>query len=437
MGKIMGDTTMTKNMKKTQSTQDLVFIAERKRYRTIGAVLLLLGVISIILFARSINPEQVSTFVLKSPGLVETEIPDLVLPTLASILTLSVINILFGIFQLVKSFGKRSNMVLGIAILLWVFSFLLWATADKSTNLTGMLRLSVVQAIPLIFGALSGILSERAGVVNIAIEGLMLVAALVGVIVSSATDNIHLGLLAALLASGLTAFLHAVLCIRYKVDQIISGMVINIFATGITSFVGIKFLVEFPHLNLSGLYPNFAIPGLSQIPVLGPIFFNQNIFFYLAFFMLVFLQFVLFRTPWGLRTRMVGEHPRAADTLGINVHKKRYVAVMLSGLMAGLGGAYLTLGAVGRFNRLMTAGRGYIGLAAMIFGNWNPFGALGASLIFGFSSSLESKISILQAPIPSQILGMAPYLATIIILVGVIGNVTAPAADGQPYDSEG
>jgi ABC-type uncharacterized transport system permease subunit len=433
----MGDTTMTKKIYEPKPTTDLAFIAEKKRYRTIGVVVLLLGVLSAVLFGRGIDLQQVSTFVLKSPGLVEIEAPDLVLPTLISILVLSAANAILGIYQLVKTFGKRSNMVLGIAMLLWVFSLMVWATADKSINLTGMLRLSVVQAIPLIFGALSGILSERAGVVNIAIEGLMLVAAMVGVIVSSATGNIHFGLLAALIASGLTALLHAVLCIRYKVDQIISGMVINIFATGITSYVGIKFLIDFPKLNLSGLYPNTAIPGLAQLPILGPIFFNQNLFFYLAFILLVVLQFVLYKTPWGLRTRMVGEHPRAADTLGIDVHRKRYVAVVLSGIIAGLGGAYLSLGAVGRFNRLMTAGRGYIGLAAMIFGNWNPFGALGASLIFGFSSSLESKMSILQAPIPSQFLSMAPYLATIIILVGVIGKVTAPAADGQPYDSEG
>ncbi len=428
---------MTNQPHSSMTKSDLVFLAERRRYRTIGSVMILMAILSVVLFARGMDPQLVSTFALKSPGLVETEIADLVLPSHLSIIVLSSVNTLLGIYQLVKSFGKRSNMVLGLSILMWVFSFMIWATAGKSTNLTGMLRLSVVQAIPLIFGALSGIMSERAGVVNIAIEGLMLISAMVGVIVSSATGNIHLGLLAALVASGLTALLHAILSIHYKVDQIISGMVINIFATGITSYIGIKFLIDFPNLNLSALYPNFAIPVLSQIPILGPIFFNQNIFFYLAFFMLVLMQFVLFRTPWGLRTRMVGEHPRAADTLGINVHRKRYVAVILSGILAGFGGAYLTLGAVGRFNRLMTAGRGYIGLAAMIFGNWKPFGALGASLIFGFSSSLESKISILQAPIPSQILGMAPYLATIIILVGVIGKVTAPAADGQPYDSEG
>lgn len=428
---------MNNNLKNTYTTKDLVFIAERKRYRTIGILIILLGILSALLFTPGAESGQASTFVLNSPGLVKAQVADLVLPTYASIMVLSALSALLGLYQIVRSFGKRSNMVLGLAILFFVFSFMIWATKDKSINLTGMLRLSVVQAIPLIFGALSGILSERAGVVNIAIEGLMLIAALVGVIVSSATGNIHLGLLAALLASGLTALFHAVLCIRYKVDQIISGMIINIFATGITGYISIKFLIEFPNLNLSGLYPNFAIPALSGLPILGPIFFNQNIFFYLAFFLLVVIHLALFYTPWGLRTRMVGEHPRAADTLGINVTRKRYVAVVLSGIAAGLGGAYLTLGAVGRFNRLMTAGRGYIGLAAMIFGNWNPFGALGASLIFGFASSLESKISILQAPIPSQILGMAPYLATIIILVGVIGKVTAPAADGQPYESEG
>jgi len=419
------------------STDELVFIAERKRYQTIGIVMILIGIMSAILFVPGAEPGQVSTFVLDAPGLVELKVPNLVLPSQSSIVVLSVFTVLLGGYQFWKSFTRRSNMVLGLAILFFVFSFMIWVTMDKSINLTGMLRLSVVQAIPLIFGALSGILSERSGVVNIAIEGLMLIAAMVGVIVSSATGNIHLGLLAALLASGLTALVHAVLCIRYQVDQIISGMVINIFASGITSFVGIKFLIEFPDLNLSGLYPNVAVPGLAQVPILGPIFFNQNIFFYLAFILLVVIHLALFYTPWGLRTRMVGEHPRAADTLGINVARKRYVSVVLSGIVAGLGGAYLTLGAVGRFNRLMTAGRGYIGLAAMIFGNWNPFGALGASMIFGFASSLESKVSILQAPIPSQILGMAPYLATIIILVGVIGKVTAPAADGQPYESEG
>lgn len=427
---------MNTNIKTTYTPEELVYIAERNRYRTIAFIIIALGLLSLILFIPSAKSGLNSTFVLSSPGLVTLEIPDLVLPTQLSIFAFSIILILMGIYQLLKSFGRRSNQALGIAFLFFIISFIIWVTQEKSINLTGMLRLSVVQAIPLIFGALSGILSERAGVVNIAIEGLMLIAAMVGVIVSSVTGNIHFGLLAALAASGLTALVHAVLCIRYKVDQIISGMVINIFATGITSYVGIKFLIEYPNLNLSELYPNIAIPLLADLPVLGPILFNQNIFFYLAFIMLVVVHLALFYTSWGLRTRLVGEHPRAADTLGINVSHKRYTAVVLSGIMAGLGGAYLTLGAVGRFNRLMTAGRGFIGLAAMIFGNWNPFGALGASLIFGFASSLESKLSILQAPIPSQILGMAPYLATIVILVGVIGKVTAPAADGQPYDSE-
>ena len=291
-----------------------------------------------------------------------------------------------------------------------------------------MLRLTVVQAIPLVLGALSGILCERSGVVNIAIEGLMLVGALVSVMVASATQSLYWGLLAAIAAGGLLALVHAVLSIHYKVDQVISGMVINIFATGITSFISIKFLIQFPELNQSGLFSNIRIPYLSQIPILGPILFEQNLFMYITVVLLIVIQFALFNTRWGLRTRMVGEHPKAADTLGINVARMRYLAVVLGGFIAGFAGAFLTLGAVGRFDRLMTAGRGFIGLAAMIFGNWNPFGALGASLIFGFASSLQSKLSILDVPIPSQFLLMAPYLATMIILVGVVGRVTPPAA---------
>lgn len=427
---------MIKNNNNKHTPQELILIAERSRFRRIGIIIIFIGICAALLFAFGTDRNQKSTFVLNSPESFSTKISDLVVPSLYVILVISFINILLGTYQLTKGFGRNTNKILGLAIFLFVFSFLVWATKDKSLNLTGMLRLSVVQAIPLIFGALSGIMSERSGVVNIAIEGLMLIAAMVSVIVSSATQNIHLGLLAALLASGLIALVHAVLTIRFKVDQIISGMAINIFATGITSYVGIKFLITFPELNQTAIYPNFAVPVLSSLPVIGPVFFNQNIFFYLAILLLVVIQVALFYTPWGLRMRMVGEHPRAADTLGINVYKKRYVSVVLSGLLAGLGGAYLTLGAVGRFNRLMTAGRGFIGLAAMIFGNWNPFGALGASLIFGFASSLESKLSILQVPIPSQILAMAPYIATIVILVGVIGKVTAPAADGQPYEGQ-
>ncbi|MCX6081941.1 MAG: ABC transporter permease [Chloroflexi bacterium] len=415
--------------------KDLAEITERNRYRTIGIIILLLGFGAYLLFAAGINPALKSTFGLNSSAAQKIlQIPDLVVPTFLTCLLISIVCILMGGYQLIASFGKRSNLALGMAILLFIFAFLTWATRDQSINLTGMLRLSMVQAIPLVLGALSGILCERAGVVNIAIEGLMLVGALVSIMVASVTHNLWLGLAAGVAAGGLLALVHGVMCIRYKMDQVISGMVINIFATGITSFVAAKFLMPYPQLNISGIFPNIPIPGLSGIPILGPILFEQNMFVYGTVVLLIVIQFGLYNTRWGLRTRMVGEHPKAADTLGINVFRIRYLAVVLGGFVAGFAGSYLTLGAVGRFDRLMTAGRGFIGLAAMIFGNWNPFGALGASLIFGFASSLQSKMSLLDVPIPSQFMLMAPYIATMIILVGVVGRVTPPAADGQPYD---
>jgi general nucleoside transport system permease protein len=421
------------NDSKNGTSTKLVEIKKMKQYRIIGILIFIIGISSLVTFFPSIETSQLSTFGLNLGGNDAIKIPNLVLPTGSAIFLLSTICAILGGYQLTKGFGKRTNLILGLTILMFIFEFLIWATRGKSINLTGMLRLTVIQATPLVLGALSGILSERSGIVNIAIEGLMLVSALASLMVSSITQNLYLGLAAGIACGAFFALVHGILSIKYQVDQIISGMVINIFAAGITSFIGIKFLVHFPELNQSKLFPNIAIPGLSSIPILGPIFFNQSMFTYITIILLFLIHFSLFNTKWGLRTRMVGEHPKAAETLGINVYRTRYVAVILSGMVAGLAGSYLTLGAVGRFNRLMTSGRGFIALAAMIFGNWKPFGALGASLIFGFTSSLESKLSILQVGIPSQILLMAPYLVTMIVLVGVVGKVTPPAADGQTY----
>lgn len=416
-------------------TKDFTDITQRNRYRTIGFIMLFMGIASLFFFAVGVDPTLKSTFMMNSGAVLKGfSVPDLVIPSFFGAMAFSIICGLLGIYQLIFGFRQRTNQVLGIAILLFILAFLTWATRDNSINLVGMLRLTVVQAIPLFLGALSGILCERSGVVNIAIEGLMLFAALVSVLVASATHNLWLGLIAAILAGGALAYVHALLCLHYQMDQVISGMAINIFAAGITSFISQKFLIFNPNLNQSGQFPAYAIPVLSQIPIVGPILFNQSIFLYFTIILFLVVQFSLFKTRWGLRTRIVGEHPRAAATLGIKVLPTRYLAVVLGGFIAGLAGAYLTLGAVGRFDNLMTAGRGYIGLAAMIFGNWNPLGAMGASLIFGFASSLQTKLSFLGLPIPSQFLLMAPYLATMIVLVGVIGKVVAPAADGQPYD---
>ncbi|MBC7238158.1 MAG: ABC transporter permease, partial [Chloroflexi bacterium] len=228
----------------------------------------------------------------------------------------------------------------------------------------------------------------------------------------------------------------AVLSIRYRVNQIISGTAINILAIGGTSYISARFLSTYQHLNNPGKFPNLPVPILSRIPILGPVLFENNIIVYMMFALLVIVHVALYYTPWGLRTRAVGEHPRAADTLGINVFRLRYLNVILGGMVAGLGGVFLVLGSVPRFDELMTAGKGFIGLAAMIFGNWNPFGAFGASLIFGFTDTFQAKLQILRVPIPSQFMRMAPYLITMIVLAGVVGRATPPAADGQPYEKQ-
>jgi simple sugar transport system permease protein len=251
------------------------------------------------------------------------------------------------------------------------------------------------------------------------------------------THNIYIGLLVAIVTGALVAGLHAVLVIRFKMDQIVSGTAINILGTGGTSFVAKFYLVkQINLLNNSDTFPIIPVPLLSKIPIIGPVLFQDNLIFYLTLLLVAVIYILLFYTPWGLRTRAVGEHPKAADTLGINVYLMRYVNVIIGGMIAGIGGAYFTIGSVGRFDQNMTNGKGFIGLAAMIFGNWNPIGAYLASLLFGFADSLQVKMQILSVPIPSEFLAMAPYIVTIIVLTGVVGRAIPPAADGKPYEKE-
>jgi ABC-type uncharacterized transport system permease subunit len=316
-----------------------------------------------------------------------------------------------------------------------VTAFLTWAAADKSFNLVGMLNTSLVRATPIALAALCGVISERSAVINIGIEGIMLLAAQVSVVVGTVSGNLYLALLAALITGGLVAALHAFLVIRFKVDQIVSGVAINIIGAGVTSFASSRFLEKNTDaLNNSGTFPVISIPILSKIPVIGPVLFENNIIVYLTILLVIGLHIMLFYTPWGLRTRAVGEHPKAADTLGVNVYLTRYINVILGGIICGLGGAYFTIGSVGRFDEIMTAGKGFIGLAAMIFGKWNPVGAYTSSMIFGFADSLQVKLQILRTPIPSEFLLMAPYIVTMIVLTGVVGRAIPPAADGQPYE---
>ncbi len=404
--------------------------AELRRARILGIVYLLLATVVFLLFA--VGTEGDVTFRMgDQPGDLDFTVSAQALATV----TAAVFAFLGGI-QLTKGFGTKTNVVLSIAIGLFAFSFLGWAAAGKSLSLIGMLGTTVALAAPIAFGALSGVMCERVGVINIGIEGMLLMGAFTGAVVGTVMTPLF-GMLGAAFAGGLLALALAVLAIKYRVDQIIAGVVINIFALGLTSFLSSQFLVENSSgLNNPGVLGPIRIPLLADIPVLGRILFDQNIFIYVLYLLVAGMTYGLFQTRWGLQSRAVGEHPKAADTVGINVFRRRYINVFLGGLIAGFGGAYFTLGAVGVFNENMTAGRGFIGLAAMIFGRWHPVGALGAALVFGFADSLQVKLGILDTGIPSEFLLMAPFLVTIIVVAGVVGQARPPAADGQPYIKE-
>jgi simple sugar transport system permease protein len=423
------------NMASTVIERKEVEFTSPTRQRVMGVVFLLLGAAIWFFFSRGVEPGVETTFKLV-PGGFDSNLADLILPSMATLNLLAFASAFLGGVQLMRGFGKRTNTILALVAGFFVFGFLVWAAADKSMNLAGLLNTTLSKAVPLTLGALSGVLCERAGVVNIAIEGMMLAAAMIGVLVGSVSGSLWVGLLAAVLTGTLLGLVHAVLSIKYKTDQIISGTVINIFAGGITAFLSSKFLQPNQALNDSGVFAPIEIPLLSRIPILGPILFDNNLFIYAMFIFLIMLHVGLFYTRWGLRLRSVGEHPKAADTLGIDVFKTRYMAVLLGGAMAGFAGGFFTLGSVGRFDEFMTAGRGFIALAAMIFGNWTPFGSFGAGLLFGFADSLAGKLAILGVRIPSEFLLMAPYVATMIVLAGVVGRGQMPAADGVPYEKE-
>jgi len=296
-----------------------------------------------------------------------------------------------------------------------------------------LLSITLVTATPLTLAALGGMMCERSGVVNIALEGIMLTGAFVGYAAAFATHNLWLGILAAIVAGMLIASLHAVLSINFLVDQIVSGTVINILAVGITG-VFYRNFIESQNTAGPGTLPQWNIPLLSQIPVLGPIFFQNQFVTYAMLALIVIVHFTLFHTVWGLRSRACGEHPLAAETAGINVYFVRYVNVIASGALAGLGGAYFSLQQIGNFLPGMTGGRGFIGLAAMIFGHWTPVGAFLASLLFAGSDQVGSRLqSVFHVPIPLQFLGMLPYVLTIVVVAGAMGRAIAPAAVGRPY----
>ena len=317
-------------------------------------------------------------------------------------------------------------------------SFVCWAAADKFIPFTGLLQGALLLAIPLIFGSMSGLLCERSGVINIAIEGQLLAGAFVSGVVASLTHKAGLGLLVAPLAGALISLLLAIFAIKFSVDQVILGFVLNVFVIGLTDFLYKKLLIPYQATwNTGPTFSNIQIPILGKLPIIGPVLFDQTIIVYLMYAFVAIITFALFKTKWGLRTRAVGEHPTAADSVGIDVNKLRFRNVLLAGVVAGVGGAYFTVGSVGSFGKEMTAGAGFIALAALIFGKWSPMGALAAALLFGFADKLQQTLSIIGVAIPSEFMLMVPYIATIIAVSGLVGRVRAPAADGVAYSRGG
>ena len=329
---------------------------------------------------------------------------------------------------------KTPLWLTSIFAFLFLVGFLTWAAANATIPIPGLLVGTVGLSVPLIFGALGGVISERVGVVNVAIEGQLLAGAFVSAVVASVTQQPLLGLAAATIAGVLVSFVLAAFSIKYLVDQVIVGVVLNVVVVGLTSFLFSTLLS--PNRELLNTPPRFErinIPLLSEIPILGPVLFRQTIIVYLMYIAVAVVWFALFKTRWGLRLRAVGEHPQAADTVGINVTGTRFWNVSLAGAIAGLGGAYFTLGSVGAFNKDMTAGAGFIALAAVIFGRWDPIRATLAALLFGFASNLQSVLSIIGSPVPSEFMLMQTYVVTIYAEAGLVGQVRGPAASGKPY----
>jgi ABC-type uncharacterized transport system permease subunit len=340
--------------------------------------------------------------------------------------------------------GRRFALILGAVALIVAAGVALGSSQMAAPAIVAsMLRTTLQVATPLILGALAGVYCERAGVMNIGIEGMMLLAAFGGFFTAvnayaalgtgAAGASLLLGVAAAVLCGGLAGAFLALLAVTYRVDQMISGIVLNVLAIGLTGYFSSQLLTRSGQAQAPGVLPTLRVPGLADLPTVGVVFEQQPIAL-VALALVALTQGVLFHTVWGLRARAVGEHPRAADTAGIDVARVRWANVIVGGLVAGLGGAYFTLESVPAFEPLMTNGRGFIALAAMIFGGWTPIGAWAASLVFGAAQALQINAQQFGVAVPSQLVGMLPYLLTMLALAGLAGRSRPPAADGQPYD---
>lgn len=416
--------------------------SQRKRIIT-GAALVATGVV--IFLAWGIGARNGDAAFQVSQFGDRWHVGDLRFPGGAVAMAMGVLVALLGAGQLARGYTKsQMRWVVAGSVVLFVLAFLCWAGTGSPQNpisLTGLVTNSVTASIPFILGALAGIICERSGVINVAIEGQMLVGAFAGAMFASSSGSLGIGIVSAMIGGALIGILLAVFAIRYLVNQVVLGVVLNTFALGLTNLgyhsimAGSENAAKY---NAGATLDPIKIPLLADIPIIGQALFNVNIIVYITYGLIILVDFGLFRTRWGLRTRAVGEHPKAADTVGIKVRRVRFRNVLIGGLIAGLAGAVLTIGGSGQFNSNISSGKGFIALAAVIFGRWSPRGAIAAALLFGFTDQLQITLGIVGTPvqIPSAFLSMAPYIATVIAVAGLVGRVQAPAADGEPYVKE-
>ncbi|MDQ2811603.1 MAG: ABC transporter permease [Actinomycetota bacterium] len=396
---------------------------------------LVFGLVDILLFGGYSHHGD-STFAFSQP-FAKVTVPNLTLPAAITCYVGGGVSIALAVARAFLPAGKALRRVaVALVVFLFIVSLLCWADAGQSTafNMVNLLQGTFAGSIPIMLGALTGVICSRSGVINVAIEGQLLLGAFTAAIVASGTGSLWLGLISGALAGSLVGLLLAVFAIGYRVDQVVLGVVINTLVLGLTGYLYDDLMIPYQNtLNSPATFSAIKLPLLGDIPIIGPVFFDSTIFLYLTYIALAGVQVGLFSTRWGLRTRAIGEHPVAADTVGIPVIAMRYRNIIAAGVIAGVGGAYFTIGSVGSFGKDMSSGEGYIALAAMIFGRYSPFGAVAAALLFGFTTQLQSILSTLNTPIQSNLLLMSPYIVTIIVLAGLVGKVRGPRAEGIPY----
>ena len=408
----------------------VVTVVDRKAPVLLGT--LTLGLLAIVLFFPESGD---TTFRLAAPSDF-AQLPTVTVPSTLTAWLLVVVCALCTVWSVLLYRRQRPTPLWLVIVysVAWMVGFLTWAAAGGTIPVVGLLSGSLALAVPLVFGALGGVLGERSGVVNIAIDGQLLAGAFAAAMIATAFDSPWAGLVAASVAGVLVALILGLFAITYFVDQVIVGVVLNVLVIGLTSFMFTQVLApNSDSLNAPPHFDAIPIPVLGDIPLIGPVFFRQTAIVYLLYIAVALVTWSLYRTRWGLRVRAVGEHPMAADTVGIKVNRTRYRTILIAGAVAGMGGAFYTLVSVPQFNREMTGGAGYIALAAVIFGKWDPIRATLAALLFGFASNLQGVLSVIGSPVPSQFMLMLPYVVTIFAVAGLVGRSRPPAADGIPY----